>query len=116
MVQPTVIPAPRSEERRQLAELVRAELTRFVGLRPTDPLPEATAFLDLGFDSLRAVDFKTVLEERLATKLRSTVIYDCPTVGSLVDFLLDSAAAHPAPAAEPGAKPRPSSRSCRAKR
>ncbi len=107
MVQPTVIPAPRSEERRQLAELVRAELTRFVGLRPTDPLPEATAFLDLGFDSLRAVDFKTVLEERLATKLRSTVIYDCPTVGSLVDFLLDSAAARPAPAAEPGAKPRP---------
>lgn len=107
MVDSTLPQAPKSEARRRLAELVRAELSRFVGLRPSDPLPESTAFLDLGFDSLRAVDFKTLLEERLGTKLRSTVLYDCPTLGSLVEFLLDSAAASAAPELSAAAQPRP---------
>lgn len=108
MVDSPLPQAPKSEARRRLAELVRAELSRFVGLRPSDPLPESTAFLDLGFDSLRAVDFKSLLEERLGTKLRSTVLYDCPTLGSLVEFLLDSAAADVAPelSAQPGPRPK----------
>ncbi len=100
MVEPSVIsqdsPHSTGERRHRLSELVRAELRAFVGLRPTDAIPADTAFLDLGFDSLRAVDFKTVLEARLGTPLRSTVLYDCPTVGSLVEFLLgedDTAAA-----------------------
>lgn len=93
--------APPGETRRLLLEATCQLTAEFLGL-PAERTPgPSSGFLDLGFDSIRAVDFKVLLEERLDCRLRSTVLFDCPTPAALVDHLLLALdeSARPAPVA-----------------
>jgi acyl transferase domain-containing protein/NADPH:quinone reductase-like Zn-dependent oxidoreductase/acyl carrier protein len=65
-------------------------------LAPDQPL------LALGIDSLRAVDFKIVLEAQLACSLRSSLLFDHPTLEALTHYLAVEVF-HLVPAGEPRA-------------
>ena len=77
------------EARRLLTEFVLDLVVDFLGFDEDETIYPDEGFLDLGFNSLRAVDFKTLLEQRLACELSSTVLFDCATPASLVDYLLE---------------------------
>ena len=61
---------------------------RFLRVDPNERVEPGSSFLDLGFDSLLAVDFKLQLEHLLDCALRSTVVFDCPTPADLSRVLL----------------------------
>ena len=79
--------APSSGVRRLLVEYTCQLASDFLGLPAERAMGPHDGFLDLGFNSLRAVDFKVLLEQRLGCVLRSTVLFDCPTPDTLVDHL-----------------------------
>jgi myxalamid-type polyketide synthase MxaB len=69
---------PVEAEQRLLAGVLQA-LVDFLGYAAPDEIdPEAT-FHDLGFDSLRAVDFKDDLAVRYGCSLGTTLVFDHPT-------------------------------------
>ena len=77
------------EARRLLTEFVLDLVVAFLGFDEDETIYPDEGFLALGFNSLRAVDFKTLLEQRLACELSSTLLFDCATPASLVDYLLE---------------------------
>lgn len=76
------------EEQRLLTRFVLDLVIEFLGFDADEELFPDDNFLDLGFNSLRAVDFKILLEERLDLRLSSTVLFDCATPQALVNYLL----------------------------
>ncbi|GJM23218.1 MAG: polyketide synthase [Planctomycetota bacterium] len=93
--------APASETRRLLCDYVCAQVADFLDFEAADgEVGPHDQFLELGFDSLLAVDFKIRLEERLDCRLQSTVLFDCATPDALVAYLTDvlSGATRTAPA------------------
>jgi len=44
--------------------------------------------MDLGLDSLMAVEFRTWLKSELECPLGSTLLFDCPTLEAMADYLL----------------------------
>ena len=76
------------EEQRLLTRFVLDLVIEFLGFDADEELFPDENFLDLGFNSLRAVDFKILLEERLDLQLTSTVLFDCATPEALVNYLL----------------------------
>lgn len=44
--------------------------------------------LDLGVDSLKAIEFKSLLELQLGLQLSSSLLFDYPTLHTLAEFLL----------------------------
>ncbi|MCB9896965.1 MAG: SDR family NAD(P)-dependent oxidoreductase [Planctomycetes bacterium] len=82
--------APPSETARLLSDYTCSLAQRFLGFEDDDEVRADDRFLDLGFDSLRAVDFKILLEQRLGCALPSTVLFDCPTPDDLVQHLRDA--------------------------
>ncbi|MGE3175064.1 MAG: SDR family NAD(P)-dependent oxidoreductase [Planctomycetota bacterium] len=99
---------PAAARRLLLRELCR-EVAEFLG-RPVDSIDPRTGFVDLGFDSLRAVDFRGRLERLLGVELRSTLLFDQPDCERLSDWLLaelgtraPAPVTSPAVAASPGA-------------
>ncbi|MBK8096662.1 MAG: SDR family NAD(P)-dependent oxidoreductase [Planctomycetes bacterium] len=79
--------APLSEARGALLRALLAEVAAFLHL-PPDRVAQDTGFVALGFDSLRAVDFRTRLERLLGVELRSTLLFDQPDCVRLCDWLL----------------------------
>lgn len=67
--------------------VVRERLVDFLGFESIDDIGPKDAFADLGTDSRQAVEFKILLEEMLGCKLRTTVLFEHPTIDRLVDFL-----------------------------
>src|SRR6188508_1807359 len=78
--------APESARRRTLSDFVCRLVFDFLPSKPDAAVRPDDHFLDLGFDSLLAVDFKLLLEARLGCELQSTVLFDCPTPAALVDY------------------------------
>src|SRR4051812_16166946 len=73
---------------RHLRRLLQTDLSTMLGLDPGVVLGLRERFVDLGLQSLRAVEVRDVLEERLLCKLNSTLLFDYPTVESLADYLM----------------------------
>jgi len=68
---------------------IRELLANFIGLdRPEDITPNQS-FIELGTDSLQAVEFKAKLESNLDCSLRTTLLFDHPRMDLLVDYLID---------------------------
>ncbi|QDU65451.1 type I polyketide synthase [Engelhardtia mirabilis] len=83
----TLARAPRVDRRRRLTDWLCAELVTFLEFEADERIEPDETFPDLGFDSLRAVDFKLWIEARLDCRLESTLLFDCPTPAALVDYL-----------------------------
>ncbi len=77
------------KERRSALEVyLRSTITAVLGLPVATPIDPQTRLFDFGFDSLMAVEMKNKLEAGLACSLRSTVLFDYPTLSALTPYLL----------------------------
>jgi myxalamid-type polyketide synthase MxaB len=78
---------PAAERQDWLTQQMQSLIAKVLGLdSPTLVQPRQRLF-DLGIDSLMAVELKSRLEAGLGCGLRSTLIFDYPTVEALVGYL-----------------------------
>ncbi|WP_433618875.1 type I polyketide synthase [Dactylosporangium sp. CA-139114] len=73
--------------RRALVELVREHAAKALGHPSPDAIEVGRGFLDLGFDSLTAVDLRNALSRATGRKLPTTLVFDHPTTDALADHL-----------------------------
>ncbi|MGW7442897.1 SDR family NAD(P)-dependent oxidoreductase [Kitasatospora sp. NPDC054795] len=73
------------ERRAALARLVGEEIAALTGR--SGPVPPDLAFLDLGFDSVTAVELRNRLSAATALRIPATVAFDCPTPMALAEYL-----------------------------
>ena len=76
-----------SERQELLTNQIRSLIAKTLGWTDTQKIGMRQPLLDLGLDSLMAVELKNRLESSLSTNLRSTLLFDYPTVEALVEYL-----------------------------
>jgi len=72
---------------KHLQRLLQAELANTLGLDSGVVVGLRERFVDLGLQSLKAVEIRDVLEQKLLCKLNSTLLFDYPSIESLADYL-----------------------------
>ncbi|WP_215451754.1 type I polyketide synthase [Streptomyces sp. ATCC 21386] len=75
------------ERQEELVRLIRTEVAAVLGYADPDGIDPDRVFKDLGFDSLTAVDLRNRLSEVTGLRLSVTLVFDHPTVTSLVDHV-----------------------------
>jgi len=75
------------EAKALLREFLQARLGEFLEWPEARALEPEQSLLGLGIDSLRAVDFKILLETQLDCSLRSSLLFDHPTLEALTHYL-----------------------------
>ena len=83
-----LIQAPTSMRRSILATYVANQLARSLGSGSTETIDPRKGFRDLGIDSLIAIELRNRLQADLGRPLVQTLIFDYPTLTSLVDHLM----------------------------
>ncbi|MFG1799528.1 type I polyketide synthase [Micromonospora carbonacea] len=78
---------PGQERRAALLEMVRVDAAKVLGHSSADAIETDRGFLDLGFDSLTAVELRNLLTAATGHDLPTTVVFDYPTPAGLADHL-----------------------------
>ncbi|MGC9543275.1 SDR family NAD(P)-dependent oxidoreductase [Streptomyces sp. UG1] len=78
---------PESEQRGLLLEFVRHQVASILGHRSPERVEAERGFLDMGFDSLTAVELRNRLAAVTGLRLPSTLIFNYPAPTVLADFL-----------------------------
>ncbi len=78
---------PAGERRARLFDYVRSQVAATLGMTSSEQLEPRQRLFDTGIDSLMAVELKNRLESGLGISLRSTLVFDYPTVEALVKHL-----------------------------
>ncbi|MGA5566877.1 SDR family NAD(P)-dependent oxidoreductase, partial [Streptomyces platensis] len=76
-----------AERERALLELVRTHAAAVLGYHKPESLEARSAFRDLGFDSLTAVELRGRLNTEAGLRLPATVVFDYPTPVDLARYL-----------------------------
>ncbi|NEP01487.1 MAG: hypothetical protein F6K58_23085, partial [Symploca sp. SIO2E9] len=76
------------ERRTILREHIGSGIRKIIGLNISTRIEPQQSLFDLGFDSLMAVELRNYLEKSLECSLRSTLLFDYPTLEALVNYLL----------------------------
>lgn len=79
---------PEDEWAKAAIEMVRAEVAIVLGYSSPEDIAPQTHFIDLGFDSLGAVELRNRLNLSTGLKLPATTVFDHPNVKELAEFLL----------------------------
>ena len=80
---------PVAEHRALLTAHIRAEIAQVLEFGSPEQVEPRQRLFDLGVDSLMAVELRDRLHSGLGHPLRSTLLFDYPTVEGLVDYLLE---------------------------
>ncbi|WP_406438620.1 type I polyketide synthase [Streptomyces sp. NBC_01613] len=103
------VPAAQRESR--LVELMSTDVAAVLGYADADALPAGKSFVELGFDSLMAVQVRNRLSMALRLRLSAAVVFEHPTAQGLarhvLELLEDDLPAAAPDNAEPTAGPRP---------
>ncbi|MFE2553017.1 SDR family NAD(P)-dependent oxidoreductase [Streptomyces sp. NPDC059355] len=94
---------PEADREEVLVELVLRQVADVLGFSSTQAIEPERAFKELGFDSLRAVEFRNGLAEATGLRLPATVVFDYPNPLGLARHLLTEVSGLPA-AARPAAR------------
>ncbi|SCL72053.1 Acyl transferase domain-containing protein [Micromonospora citrea] len=78
---------PGAERRAALLDMVRVDAAKVLGHSSADVIDTDRGFLDLGFDSLTAVELRNLLVAATGHELPTTVVFDYPTPEGLADHL-----------------------------
>ena len=97
---------PAADRHRILLDLVRAQAATVLGHAGPGAVEEDRDFLELGFDSLTALELRDALRQETGAELSATLLFDHPTPVALAGHLLGAilggpAADAPADAASP---------------
>ncbi|NJK62260.1 MAG: SDR family NAD(P)-dependent oxidoreductase [Synechococcaceae cyanobacterium SM2_3_1] len=78
-----------SAEQRQLLirTHVATQIARVMGLSSAEQIDPQRSLFDLGLDSLMVIELRNRLQQTLGQQLRSTLLFDFPTLDSLVNHL-----------------------------
>ncbi|AOX03124.1 polyketide synthase [Moorena producens PAL-8-15-08-1] len=76
------------ERRTILMEHVRSAIRKIIGLNASTRIEPRQSLFNLGLDSLMAVELRNNLEKSTEHSLRSTLLFDYPTLEALVNYLL----------------------------
>ncbi|MDJ0620297.1 MAG: SDR family NAD(P)-dependent oxidoreductase [Calothrix sp. MO_192.B10] len=79
--------APPSQRRGLLVEYLRLQVAKTLGVSSPEQIELGQRLFDLGLDSLMAVELRSRLQSSLGCSLRSTLLFDYPTIEALVDYL-----------------------------
>ncbi|MEU7935206.1 type I polyketide synthase [Micromonospora echinofusca] len=76
-----------AERRKELVDIVRAQVAVVLGHGGGDAVGATTAFKELGFDSLTAVEFRNRLNAVVGLRLPVTLVFDYPNPTALAEHL-----------------------------
>lgn len=79
--------APVGDARAMLTAYLQSEVGKVLGFEASQLANPEQGFLDMGMDSLMAIDLKNRLDKSLRTTLPSTITFECPTIVDLVKYL-----------------------------
>ncbi|MEM1366472.1 MAG: SDR family NAD(P)-dependent oxidoreductase [Cyanobacteria bacterium P01_H01_bin.15] len=79
---------PEVEQRAHLDQFLSTQVCKTLGFQAHE-LDQEKGFLDLGMDSLTALELKNSLQTSLGLVLPSTLIFDYPTAAALSDYLAE---------------------------
>jgi len=79
---------PEASLKHRLRNYLTNELSRALGVASSEILPQVN-FQELGLDSMLAVRVQKSIGTAAGVRLDTTLLFSCPTVAQLVDFLLD---------------------------
>ncbi|NER52360.1 MAG: SDR family NAD(P)-dependent oxidoreductase, partial [Symploca sp. SIO1A3] len=77
-----------SERRSLLVAHVRRQVALVLGIKNPESIALETGFFNLGLDSLTSVELRNKLQTSLDCSLPSTLAFDYPKIGKIVDYLL----------------------------
>jgi acyl carrier protein len=77
---------PFDEARARMTAALREEVAAVLAL--DRPFAAGTPFFDLGMDSLTALELRNRLESRFGVALPATLMFDCPSLGPLTEWML----------------------------
>jgi acyl carrier protein len=83
--------APARHRRELLADFLHEQLAYALGVEKGD-VDRDDGLMNLGMDSLKAVEAKLYLEDELGIELESALLFDHPTIDALTSFLLGALA------------------------
>lgn len=78
-----------------LTDFIRHQVAKLLGLNPQQQLDVKQPLIDFGLDSLASVELRNNLQSSLGCSLRSTLLFDYPTIDDLANHLGDFLLAKP---------------------
>ncbi|MEU9015555.1 SDR family NAD(P)-dependent oxidoreductase, partial [Streptomyces sp. NPDC048479] len=93
---------PQEEQERVLLDLVRAQVAAVLAYPSPDAVGESQEFLELGLDSLTAVELRNQLNAATGLRLPATLLFDHPTPALVAGRLRAELAGAPGAAASDG--------------